>query len=111
MITLKINGISVTVPKGSTVLDAARVAGIDEMQAEASSQAFVTRRTAEGWQLCFTRPVGLVGVALYDASGICLFQCQSHIAEAGVTLAVPSKGLATGLYLLRVNDSVIKVGN
>lgn len=88
----------------------ARVAGIDEMQAEASSQAFVTRRTAEGWQLCFTRPVGLVGVALYDASGICLFQCQSHIAEAGAMLAVPSKGLATGLYLLRVNDSVVKVG-
>ena len=29
MITLKINGISVTVPKGSTVLDAARVAGIE----------------------------------------------------------------------------------
>ena len=29
MITLKINGISVSVPKGSTVLDAARVAGIE----------------------------------------------------------------------------------
>ncbi|MBR5222871.1 MAG: [Clostridia bacterium] len=29
MITLKINGITVTVPKGSTVLDAARVAGIE----------------------------------------------------------------------------------
>ncbi len=88
----------------------ARVAGIDEMQAEASSQTFVTRRTAEGWQLCFTRPVGQVDVALYDASGVRLYQCQSQIAEAGAMLAVPAKGLSTGLYLLCVNGSVVKVG-
>ena len=88
----------------------ALASSLEDVETEGASPSFVTRRTVEGWQLCFTRPVGQVEVALYDASGICLFQCQSLITEAGATLAVPAKGLATGLYLLRVNDSVVKVG-
>lgn len=83
--------------------------GLESVETDPSSPSFVARRTADGLQLCFTRPIGQACVALYTSSGICLFQRECHVSEAGYMLTLPSDIIpVTGLYLLRVNDSVIK---
>lgn len=83
--------------------------GMENVRDEVSLPFFIIQRVAEGWQLCFIRPVGQAEVTLYDASGICLYRGEAQVMESGAMHTVSHKNLKKGLYLLRVNGSVVKV--
>lgn len=86
------------------------LAAIEGLEAEGGNQV-VTRRTAGGLMLCFARPMGQVGVDLYNAAGIRVMHHPLVVSEAGQTFTLSLAALPAGLYLLRVGNQVLKVMN
>ena len=83
--------------------------GMNECLSDTSLSAFVTRRTSNGLQLCFTHPIGQVVLTLYNASGMCVYHQVLNVTEVGSLYTIESSHLPTGIYILHVNDSAVKV--
>ncbi|MBR5804061.1 MAG: S8 family peptidase [Bacteroidaceae bacterium] len=83
--------------------------GMNECLSDTSLSVFVTRRTSNGLQLCFTHPIGQVVLTLYNASGMCVYHQVLNVTEVGSLYTIESSHLPTGIYILHVNDSAVKV--
>lgn len=82
--------------------------GMETVQTDTSSPAFVVRRTSEGLQLCFIRACGLTEVAIYDAVGTRLLSRRVVANEVGHRCSISLAGLPQGVYLLQVGNEVCK---
>ena len=83
--------------------------GMNECVSDTSLPTFVTRRTSDGLQICFTHPVEHAELTLYNSSGICVYHQVLNVAEVCSLFTIESIHLPAGIYILRVNDSVVKV--